>query len=281
MTGRVLVGRLTAVAAAGLISTSCDGEILRGVLVFGHEVRTLQPCGSDSIFWVRAPADVLDELQGRHHDLTAEPYQTVYVELEGARSLDPTQGFAEQYDGYVDVGDIRSIARGTPAWCEVGNSSVAAIRGLTDLSLLMGTWEGELEYLDYQDDAMRVTLPVRLTVRWSEGDTAFALAYTYGEPDGSRVDRRELLRFGSDGRVWLDGWWEPTAAGLDRARGSAELTLIRQGLDNERPATIRRRILVQPGRLTMSMEVRYGGSDAYLTRNIYSLTLSAGRRPAG
>ena len=111
MIGPAPIGRLAAVAVVGLFLTSCGDETLRGVFVFGHEVRTLQPCGSDSIFWVRAPADVLDELQARHHDLTAEPYRAVYVELEGTRSLDPTQGFAEQYDGYVDVSGIRSIAR--------------------------------------------------------------------------------------------------------------------------------------------------------------------------
>jgi len=31
-------------------------QALRGLLVYGHEVHTLQPCGDAHTFWVRAPA---------------------------------------------------------------------------------------------------------------------------------------------------------------------------------------------------------------------------------
>jgi hypothetical protein len=41
------------------------GAELRGLLVFGHEVRSLQPCGDTRIFWVQAPTALRQRLPSR------------------------------------------------------------------------------------------------------------------------------------------------------------------------------------------------------------------------
>jgi hypothetical protein len=59
VTGGRSIGRCAtaAGASAALVLAACgDGNGLRGTFVFGHEVRTFQPCGSDSVLWERAPA---------------------------------------------------------------------------------------------------------------------------------------------------------------------------------------------------------------------------------
>lgn len=91
---------------AGILS----GAELRGLLVFGHEVRSLQPCGDTRFFWVHAPGALQQQLQTDYHRLAKRPYQPLYVEVEGEFSQRDVSGFAADYDGTIVVSAVRSVS---------------------------------------------------------------------------------------------------------------------------------------------------------------------------
>ena len=57
-------------------SGPAGSEEMRGLLVMGHEARSLQPCNDDRTLWVSARGAL-------QHQLTTRPYEEVYVELDG------------------------------------------------------------------------------------------------------------------------------------------------------------------------------------------------------
>ena len=91
------------VAAAFCLTKS---ESYRGFYVFGHEVRTFQPCGSDQVYWVKADQKISQQLRKEHHKLTSKPYEPVYVEVKGHLIQKAAEGFAAEYDGQIVIDGI-------------------------------------------------------------------------------------------------------------------------------------------------------------------------------
>ena len=87
------------------------GEELRGLLVLGHEARSLQLCGDTRVFWVHEPAALQQQLETAYRRLARRPYEALYAELEGAFSEHPASGFAADYDGTIMVREVRSVSR--------------------------------------------------------------------------------------------------------------------------------------------------------------------------
>jgi uncharacterized membrane protein len=77
--------------------------ILAGHAVFGHEVRTIRPCGEDSTLWAIDSTQLTWDV---HRELAPgmAPYEEVFVVVEGSPANSPQDGFGADYDGafYVD-----------------------------------------------------------------------------------------------------------------------------------------------------------------------------------
>ena len=104
--------RLSICVIGVLLFTSAgtlSGAELRGLLVFGHEVRSLQPCGDTRVFWVHAPG-ALQQLQTDYRRLAKRPYAPLYVEIEGEFSQHRVSEFAADYDGTIVVSEVRSVS---------------------------------------------------------------------------------------------------------------------------------------------------------------------------
>jgi putative lipoprotein len=88
-------------------------EILKGHAQFGHEVRTIRPCGADEALWAIDSTNVQWEL---HQELApgAEPYEEVFVAVSGNPGETLTDGFGVDYSGsfYVD----RVVYAATEGW---------------------------------------------------------------------------------------------------------------------------------------------------------------------
>jgi hypothetical protein len=65
-----------------------------GFYVSGHEVRTFQPCSSDTVHRVKAEADISNRLREEHHNLTTEAHEPVYVEVKEYFTEKAAAGFA-------------------------------------------------------------------------------------------------------------------------------------------------------------------------------------------
>ncbi len=96
------------------------GAEMCGLLVFGHEVRSLQPCGDTRVFWVQVPDTLRERLETDYRRLTTRPYEAVYVEIEGKFNEDPASGFAADYDGTIEVREVRSVSRQANGECSTG-----------------------------------------------------------------------------------------------------------------------------------------------------------------
>jgi putative lipoprotein len=83
---------------------------MHGLLVFGHEVRSLKLCGDSKVFWVRAPAPLRQRLQASYRHLAKRAYAPVYVEIDGDFSDSPAGGFAAGYAGTIVVSAVRSVS---------------------------------------------------------------------------------------------------------------------------------------------------------------------------
>jgi len=133
---------------------------------------------------------------------------------------------------------------------------------------LIGSWDGELEYLDYGDDQSLVQLPTRLEVRSDDEGDALTFEFSYEEPDGSLVTSRERLRETERG-VFFGALWQIEERRFNEPAGTYRLALKREGEDAGRKATIRNVVEAEPGRLTITKFVRYDGSENELQRNQY------------
>jgi putative lipoprotein len=96
------------------------GAELRGHLVLGHEVRSLQLCGDARVFWVQASTTLRQQMEDEYRRIATRPYEALYAELEGAFSEHLTSGFAADYDGTILVREVRSVSRDGIADCGAG-----------------------------------------------------------------------------------------------------------------------------------------------------------------
>ena len=112
----------TGLAAALLFApTGMTGaSALHGLLVYSHEVHTLQPCGEQRSYWLHAPR-VGQQLATAYQRLAKRPYEPVYAELEGVYVARPASGFAADYNGTFAVHEIHSVSAEPVAACRDGN----------------------------------------------------------------------------------------------------------------------------------------------------------------
>jgi hypothetical protein len=99
---------------AGCVHTSSAKNqegIVRASYVWGPEVNTMKPCGSDSTFWVLAKPEIIGRLRTAHDSLRTQPYEGIFIRVQGQRSAQPTDGFAEETNGYFEVTEIVEVRR--------------------------------------------------------------------------------------------------------------------------------------------------------------------------
>lgn len=113
--------RITIIAAAAscLLAgcSSIPSSYVRGHYTWGHEVRTLTPCGSAKTFWVAGDPALLRQLRETAESLQANPYDPIYIEASGTAEARATDGFAANYDGVYRLTGIRVVQKPAPEDC--------------------------------------------------------------------------------------------------------------------------------------------------------------------
>lgn len=112
----------TGLAAALLFASigTTGAPALHGLLIYSHEVHTLQPCGDKRSYWLHAP-QVGQQLATAYQRLATRPYEAVYAELEGSYDARPASGFAADYNGIFVIHEIRSVSTEPVDACRDGN----------------------------------------------------------------------------------------------------------------------------------------------------------------
>jgi uncharacterized membrane protein len=193
---------------------------LRGLLVFGHEVRSLQPCGDTRVFWVHAPAALRQQLQTDYRRLATRPYEPLYVEIEGEFSKHQASGFAADYDGTIVISAVRSVSGDGIDACRAAQPAAAPAPPASDgaatyvfvcdeqTAYTVRTTEAEAWIFRPEGTLMLPAVPDALGAKYSDG--AFEL-WIDGQQAQFGESGTELQRCRNDRRraVWekakLDG----------------------------------------------------------------------------
>ena len=110
-----IVGLITALAAC--VGTQGAADPVAGCYVFGHEVNVFKPAGTDSAFWVTGSQDVLQQLRTTHDSLTSRPYEAIFARVIAQPSSRTPDGFAQDYDGLLEVRRVVELRRAVPGEC--------------------------------------------------------------------------------------------------------------------------------------------------------------------
>ena len=113
----------TLVVFQALLATvvhGAEGGRVAGAYIFGHKVRSFQPCGSTEIYWAKPISSKISaSLRERHTELAARPYGRIYAVVSGRPIDEKTTGFAESYAGYFQVSELLHADRQFPPDCAI------------------------------------------------------------------------------------------------------------------------------------------------------------------
>jgi putative lipoprotein len=82
-----------------------DQVLLKGHAVYGHEVRSVRPCGEEESVWAIDTTQLLWELHGELAP-GIEPYEEVFVVVRGSEGAAPSDGFGANYPGSFVVDQV-------------------------------------------------------------------------------------------------------------------------------------------------------------------------------
>ncbi len=140
---------------------------------------------------------------------------------------------------------------------------------------LVGSWQGELEYLDYGDNQTLVTLPTWLKVTRADTGKRLDIEFFYEEPDGREVGSRDRL-YPTNAGLYFGAHWTMEEREADAAGRSLRLVLYREGMDDDREASITTVLEIRGDSLTITKHVEYADTGKGLQRNRYRMIRSAG-----
>jgi hypothetical protein len=95
-----------------------EEQKITGYYIFGHEVNTFQPCHQKNIYWVLGSNKTLEVLNQEYSKYTSEPYEEVYLELEGDYRGKATDGFAMDYEGQINIRKIIAVKKKSQNNCK-------------------------------------------------------------------------------------------------------------------------------------------------------------------
>ena len=90
---------------------------LSGIIVYGHEVRSIRLCGDSQVFWLHATQEEQRKLLAKSRSLTSYPYQELYLEFTGSLMDEAPGEFAKDYAGAVNVESIKALFVEIPDSC--------------------------------------------------------------------------------------------------------------------------------------------------------------------
>lgn len=148
---------------------------------------------------------------------------------------------------------------------------------IEDFAFLEGAWDGELEYLDYQDDKNKVKIPMKLNVTKKTSTEDYKqyllLKSTFTEPNGALKTNENELRISDDEHgIVLDGEWKAVRKQVAKDSGLFEYEFLGNKKDNGIPSEIRQSMTLVKNKLMVKIEVKHENTDNWFVRSSYRLT---------
>lgn len=147
-----------------------------------------------------------------------------------------------------------------------------------DLAMLAGSWEGELEYLDFGDNKKKSTIKASVRSTYSAPARRLSIAMTFTEPSGKLIEDQDSFEIGAGGRQILfdQGEWFVTHKETEKTPETLTIGFERDGTDNNQNARLRNTITLTGGnQFAFIREVRYPDSGVFFTRSTYRFSRTA------
>lgn len=157
---------------------------------------------------------------------------------------------------------LLSLALGLTANCLAQNNKIS----IRDFNALVGSWEGNLTYLDYSS-GKPYSMPANLII--TQLSTANGYLFSNQYPDEPKANSQDTVVISSNGKQinkeevvtftkQMDGNWEiyTTLAGQD-------------GNDNK-PAIIQHQYTLSKDTFILQKKVKFEGGDNWILRHTYS-----------
>ena len=109
-----------------MFSQVSHAERLSGFMVYGHEVRSFQPCDSDRIFWIHASGEHHRNLLGEYARLGAGSYEKLYAEIDGEFSDQMAGMLSRDFNGVINLKRVHQLSKPETNSCESGNTPMAS-----------------------------------------------------------------------------------------------------------------------------------------------------------
>ena len=91
---------------------------MTGIMVYGHEVRTVRLCNQTQVHWLQAPPEIHKDLQETSGQSSLQPYQELYLDFTGRLAAESKGEFAKSYDGSIEIMQINEISTDIPDHCK-------------------------------------------------------------------------------------------------------------------------------------------------------------------
>lgn len=114
-----LIGTLTLwISVVAMVASAEYDQMYKGLLVWGPEVHTFQPCGQEAAYWVSASSWVIGPVIDYYRLQGSEAYGPIYIEFRGHLLDEILDGFAKDYSGLIRVSQVLSIDAKVPQGCK-------------------------------------------------------------------------------------------------------------------------------------------------------------------
>lgn len=135
------------------------------------------------------------------------------------------------------------------------------------LQTLSGSWEGTLTYLDYQNDKSKVTLKVKSVNQWLAPNLSRDVIFT--EPNGKEIKSAAVTTVANDGKNITEDklTWAVIKNAFDKKKKERTVVYEARGEDNDKPADLRKTLVIRQDEYTVTKTVRYQNTAEYFVRN--------------
>lgn len=90
-------------------SSGPSSSLVRGHIILGHEVSAFKECKAKDDAWLYGDEMQLNTLQTAYDNLTVEPYQEVFAELEGVKQPAADCELCQAYSSGFKVTAVKKV----------------------------------------------------------------------------------------------------------------------------------------------------------------------------
>ncbi|MEZ4775427.1 MAG: hypothetical protein R3D00_19740 [Bacteroidia bacterium] len=140
---------------------------------------------------------------------------------------------------------------------------------IEDLSFLLGTWEGELEYLNYHDLSVSDRIPVSWEFRRVKNKIVYVWNFT--RPDGLPGRQKSHIEFKNGLLYFGDGYYELKEKRTSRSANNQEWVFYRRAKEGKEKLMIKQTLIQKDKTLILKKEIQPQGEFEFVPVTIYRM----------